>query len=199
MTPPRDHPSIADAPAPVAEVRPIRPPTVEGAHKRLDDVERSVGLLAEDGATEARVTKDVQEALGTILTTARAAKSEASQARAIAARVETAIEEMADELHETRDEQGELSLAVVDTQLAIGKPPDPEALARASSVDLSPAEVAKLDKAAKLGTGLHRRVSEIEIRVSRKAALAAVVGTLVPQAVIHLPDIIAAIARLAGG
>lgn len=78
MSPPTDSSEEA---APVADVRPIRPPTL--------------ATLSADVATETRIVRDLATLVGTVLaraTEARdlagAAKSEASQAKAIAGRVE---------------------------------------------------------------------------------------------------------------
>lgn len=183
MTPPHDPPRpalrlLGARPIPREEAQEeLPPPVVAPDAKRLDTaIEDLRGVAPRLRRVERRQRRSVRVQLGT--------------ARAVR-RCEAGVREVSDEL-------GEVSAAVVDTQIAVGKAPDPETLARASSVDLSPAEVAKLDKAAKLGTGLHRRISEIEIRTARKAALGAAIGTGVVQAAIHLPDIIAAIARLGG-
>lgn len=89
-------------------------------------------------------------------------------------RIEHAIKEVA-------DEQGDMATTLVNLDIAVGRPPNPEALARASSVDLSPAALA----AAELGTGLYRRDAEREVRekqreraIAKAAASGASVRTL---------------------
>lgn len=52
-----------------------------------------------------------------------------------------------------------LTAQTTDTQAAIGTAPNPAALMRASSTDLSPDAVAKLE----LGTGLRRQVAELHV------------------------------------
>lgn len=184
-------------------VTPIRPATNEDVVRRVGEVEKLVAETKADVGIETQIVRDLGGLVGSVLarvTEARdlaaAAKSEASQAKAVAGRTAVAVERVEDELTAVRDELGEMAEHVIEVELAIGKAPDPAAIAHASSVDLSPAEVAKLDKAAKLGTGLHRRVSEIEIRTGRKAAAGAALGTVVSAVVVNAKDVLAALAQV---
>lgn len=123
------------------------------------------------------------EKTDTAITDVRALGVRVSSAIAVAAEARSAAQGAALAAGEARDaacglslDLADVSAAVVETQISVGREPDPALLARATSNDLSPKEVAALDAAAKFGTGLHRRISLLEIKVLRRAALGAMLG-----------------------
>jgi hypothetical protein len=78
------------------------------------------------------------------------------------------VDQLAREQRETRDDVELLKDSVSALVDVVGKPPQTEALARASSQDLSPAAVEALD----LGTGLHRMITRLavdNIQAARRA------------------------------
>jgi hypothetical protein len=111
VTPPHDPPRPAAAEQ-LAEVTPIRPPTL--------------GTLTADVATETRIVRDLAELVGQVLartTEARdlagAAKSEASQARGVAARALTAIERVEEDQAALRAEVRAVGFGVADIAAAL--------------------------------------------------------------------------------
>jgi hypothetical protein len=94
------------------------------------------------------------------------------------------------------DEQ--IAPAVIRLENAVGKEPNPKALERASSLDLSPEEVAR----AELGTGLHRRISDVQVKLGGLDRKLAVAGFATASAAAVLPAIFAALpgaAQVASG
>lgn len=78
------------------------------------------------------------------------------------------VDQLAREQRETKDDVELLKDSVSALVDVVGKPPQTEALARASSQDLSPAAVEALD----LGTGLHRMITRLavdNIQAARRA------------------------------
>jgi hypothetical protein len=76
----------------------------------------------------------------------------------------------------------------------VGKAPDLAALAHASHTDLTPEHIARLDSEAKLGTGLHKRISELSIqlgRIDRRALVGAGIGAAITT---HGPTLVTAAA-----
>lgn len=67
----------------------------------------------------------------------------------------------------------ELVEAVRALDARIGRPPSAEDFARASHADATPEELARLEEAARLGTGIWRFVMDLHLRSSRHSARAA--------------------------
>lgn len=109
MSPPTDSSEHA---APVAAVTPIRPPTL--------------ATLTADVAVETRIVRDLAGLVGTVLSRttegrdlAALAKSEASQAKAIAARVEREVVELREEVQTIGRDVADASAAIVGIDLRI--------------------------------------------------------------------------------
>lgn len=96
------------------------------------------------------------------------------------------------------EEQGDQAAVLQRIESAIGTSPDPSALSHASQTDLSPEAI----RQAALGTGLHRRVSEVQVQVGSLDRKLAAAGFGVAAASTILPAIFAALpgtAQVASG